>query len=88
MTNPGRDPVGAAFSRSWVRQRDGRYRLHVEAAGDRGRARLELTVRPEPNRWFPSVELREDDFLSGYVVPALAASASGRACAAGRCTGV
>ena len=30
-----------------------------------------------PNRYFPPVELREDELLSGYVVPALAASASG-----------
>ena len=74
-----------AIGSSWVRQRDGEYRLHVEAAGDRGPARLDLTLRPKPNRWFPPVELREDGFLSGYVVPALAATASGRACAAGRC---
>ena len=70
---------------SWVRQRDGEYRLHVTASGERGPARLDLVVRPKPNRWFPPVELRNDDFLSGYVVPALAATASGRVCAAGRC---
>ncbi len=75
-----------AIGRSWVRQRDGEYRLHVAASGRRGRAQLDLTVRPKPNRYFPPVELRQDDFLSGYVVPALAATASGRACAAGRCT--
>ena len=45
-------------------------------------------VRPEPNRYFPPVELRDDEFLSGYVVPALAASASGRICVAGRCSEV
>jgi hypothetical protein len=73
---------------SWVRQRNGEYRLHVAARGGRGRARLDLVVRPSANRYFPPVELREDDFLSGYVVPALAATASGRACAADRCTEV
>ena len=73
---------------SFVRQRDGEYRLHVEARGDRGTARLDLDLRPARNRWFPPVELREDDFLSGYVVPALSASASGRICAGGRCADV
>jgi len=77
-----------AIGESWVRQRDGTYRLHVAARGARGRARLDLLVRPKPNRYFPPVELREDDFLSGYVVPALAATASGRACSAGRCVEV
>jgi hypothetical protein len=73
---------------SWVRQRHGEYRLHVVARGARGGAQLDLVVRPRPNRYFPPVELREDDFLSGYVVPALAATASGRACAAARCAEV
>jgi hypothetical protein len=77
-----------AIGESWVRQRDGVYRLHVGARGARGKARLDLVVRPRPNRYFPPVELSQDDFLSGYVVPALAATASGRACAAGRCVEV
>ena len=70
---------------SWVRQRGGAYRLHVVARGERGRAVLDLTVHPKANRYFPPVELRRDDFLSGYVVPALAATASGRVCTGGRC---
>jgi hypothetical protein len=74
-----------AIGPSWVRQRNGEYRLHVTAQGERGLARLDLTLRPEPNRYFPPVELRQDDFLSGYVVPALAATASGQVCARGRC---
>lgn len=73
---------------SWVRQRDGRYRLRVRASGDRGAARLDLLVRPGTNRYFPPVELREDEFLSGYVVPALAARASGRVCSADGCAEV
>jgi hypothetical protein len=77
-----------AIGQSHVRQRDGEYRLHVVARGDPGVARLDVVLRPGPNRYFPPVELREDDFLSGYVVPALAASASGRLCAAGRCSEV
>ena len=73
---------------SFVRQRDGNYRLRAEAYGGGKSARLDLVLRPEPNRYFPPVELRDDDFLSGYVVPALAASATGRVCAAGRCSEV
>jgi hypothetical protein len=77
-----------AIGRSFVRQRDGAYRLRAEARGGDRSARLDLVVRPEPNRYFPPVELRDDDFLSGYVVPALSASATGRVCAAGRCSEV
>jgi hypothetical protein len=73
---------------SWVRQQDGHYRLHVAASGTQGQARLDLVVRPKPHRYFPPVELRQDDFLSGYVVPALDATATGRACVAGRCVEV
>jgi hypothetical protein len=47
--------------------------------------RLELDVRPLANRYFPPVELRDDDFLSGYVVPGLAAGASGTICLASGC---
>jgi hypothetical protein len=74
-----------ALGPNTVRQRDGVYHLHAVAAGAAGELRLNLDVRPLRNRYFPPVELREDDFLSGYVVPGLAASASGTACVAGRC---
>jgi hypothetical protein len=77
-----------AIGESFVRQRNGEYRLRAEARGGGRSARLDLVVRPEPNRYFPPVELRDDDFLSGYVVPALAASATGRICVAGRCSEV
>jgi hypothetical protein len=70
---------------SSVRQRDGTYRLTARAAGPSGPVRLELQLRPERNRYFPPVELREDDFLSGYVVPGLGAVASGVICVAGHC---
>jgi len=85
------DTAGAdvAIGGSFVRQRDGQYRLRAEARGPGGRsARLDLVLRPEPNRYFPPVELSDDDFLSGYVVPALAATATGRICVAGRCSQV
>ncbi len=77
-----------AIGESFVRQRDGEYRLRATAYRGAKRVRLDLVVRPEPNRYFPPVELRDDDFLSGYVVPALAASATGQVCASGRCAEV
>jgi hypothetical protein len=74
-----------SIGESFVRQRNGEYRLLAEARGPSGTALLDLLVRPAPNRYFPPVELRDDDFLSGYAVPALAASATGRICASARC---
>jgi hypothetical protein len=70
---------------STVRQRDGVYLLQARAAGPAGAVRIDLELRPVPNRYFPPVELRDDEFLSGYVVAALAAEASGTLCVAGRC---
>ncbi len=81
------DTAGAdlTIGESTVRQRDGIYHLAARAGGASGPIRLELELVPRPNRYFPPVELSQDQFLSGYVVPALAASASGRICQAGRC---
>ncbi len=70
---------------SYVRQRDGIYELRVRARGRAGSARLELALRPGPNRYFPPVELREEELLSGYVVPALSATAEGRICTGAGC---
>ncbi|MGH7499661.1 MAG: hypothetical protein ACREL3_12510 [Gemmatimonadales bacterium] len=70
---------------SRVRQQDGVYALHARAGGSAGTATIDLTLRPVPDRYFPAVELREQALLSGYVVPALAASASGTICVAARC---
>ncbi len=70
---------------SYVRQRDGGYELRVRAGGRVGSARLELTLHPAPNRYFPPVELREQELLSGYVVPALSATAAGRLCTSAGC---
>ncbi|HUF35295.1 MAG TPA: hypothetical protein VMN37_05050 [Gemmatimonadales bacterium] len=74
-----------AIGESFVRQRDGVYTLRARASGPRGPLRLDLAVRPLPNRYFPPVELREEELLSGYVVPGLAAGATGRICLAGGC---
>jgi hypothetical protein len=73
---------------SSVRQRNGEYRLRARARGAGGRVEADLVLRPLPHRYFPPAELRADDFLSGYVVPALAARASGRLCVSGRCSTV
>jgi hypothetical protein len=73
---------------STVRQRDGAYALRARARGAAGSIGLDLVVHPMPNRYFPPVELRDREFLSGYVVPALAATGQGRICAAGRCSRV
>ncbi|MFZ5624563.1 MAG: hypothetical protein ACOY71_09055 [Gemmatimonadota bacterium] len=69
---------------STVRQRDGRYALHGKLPG----LEFEVEVMPAPNRFFPPVELASDEFVSGYVVPGLRATATGRFCLAGRCRDV
>jgi hypothetical protein len=69
---------------SSVRQQGGVYRIEGRAPG----LRFELDLVPAPNQFFPTVELREPGILSGYVVPALRASASGRFCVDGACKAV
>jgi hypothetical protein len=61
------------------------YHLIGGAAGSGGKVRIDVTLQPAPNRYFPPVELRSDEFVSGYVVPGLVAQASGSICVAGRC---
>ncbi|HEX2451654.1 MAG TPA: hypothetical protein VHJ69_10955 [Gemmatimonadales bacterium] len=73
---------------SRVEQRDGEYRLRARARGPAGEAKLDVVVRPLPRRYFPPAELRADEFVSGYVVPGLAARAKGRLCAGSRCVEV
>lgn len=68
-----------------VEQRGGRYRIRGSATGPTGEVRFDLAVTPEPNAYFPPVELRGDAFVSGYVVPALRALASGTICENGQC---
>jgi hypothetical protein len=77
-----------ALGESSVEQRNGDYRLQARARGKAGTARVDLVVRPLPRRYFPPAELRADDFLSGYVVPGLAATASGRLCVDQQCVTV
>ena len=70
---------------SSVQQREGRYRLHGEATGEGGRVKFDVLLVPAARGYFPPVELRGGDLLSGYVVPALSGTASGKICRAGLC---
>jgi hypothetical protein len=74
-----------ALGENSVRQQGGVYHLIARARGPSGEVALSLRLTPEPNRYFPPVELREDRYPSGYVVPALSALASGTICLGGRC---
>jgi len=68
-----------------VTQRGGRYRIVGSAAGPSGQARFDLEVRPAPNAYFPAVEVDNDGRPSGYVVPALRATATGTICEQAEC---
>ena len=68
-----------------VRQVGGVYHLSARAAGPTGSVRIELTVTPDRNRYFPPVDLKEGEYLSGYVVPMLSGHASGSICTGSTC---
>ena len=62
---------------------DGRYRVvAVAPAADGGgdSVTVDVVVTPSPREYFPGVELGGDAIVSGYVVPALRAAATGRIC--------
>jgi hypothetical protein len=61
---------------SSVRQHAGVYQIRGRAPG----LAFDLEVTPQANQFFPAVELQEEKFRSGYVVPALRASATGKFC--------
>ncbi len=65
---------------------DGRYSLSGSAVAEHGGARLtiDLQVSPAPGAYFPGASLTSG-VVSGYVVPALRASATGRLCVAAQC---
>jgi hypothetical protein len=65
---------------------DGRYRVVANASGPGGRsAHVDLVIEPAPGAYFPGATLASGEFTSGYAVPALRASATGRACVSERC---
>ena len=70
---------------SWVRQREGTYQLRVRAPAEGGPLLIDMNLIPFPNRYFPPVVLRDGELFSGYVVPALQATASGKICVASHC---
>jgi hypothetical protein len=81
------DPTRAdlTINGSFVRQRNGSYYLRGVALGRTGQLSLNVSVTPVANQYFPPVEFRDERFVSGYVVPGLAASGSGKICLAKRC---
>jgi hypothetical protein len=50
-----------------------------------GKADISLIVHPAPYAYFPGVSMGSGGFVSGYTVPALRASASGKLCVEGKC---
>jgi hypothetical protein len=65
---------------------DGRYHVIATATDEAGEnASVDVIVTPSPRAYFPGATLASGAFTSGYTVPALRASASGRLCVAARC---
>lgn len=62
--------------RAWVRLEDGRYRVRADAGG----VSVDLRVDPAPGRYFPPTDLGGSALVSGYVTPALYATAEGTVC--------
>jgi len=77
-----------ALGAARVEQRDGRYRLSGVASGASGTLTIEVEVAPEPNAYLPPLELGDERFRSGYAVPAVRATATGRFCLDGQCRSV
>jgi hypothetical protein len=68
------DPEAFSF------HRNGEYQVFARIEG----VELDLRIRPTPNHLFPPTELGGGGLVSGYVVPALHATAEGRVCLPGR----
>jgi hypothetical protein len=49
------------------------------------RVAIDLVVHPDPYAYFPGVSMGSNGFVSGYVVPALRATASGKLCVDDAC---
>ncbi len=66
---------------------NGDYRVVAAAREEAGSGRIELdlTVAPAAHAYFPGVSMGGGDFVSGYTVPALRATASGTLCVDGIC---
>ena len=66
---------------------DGRYRVRARAVEEGGSAPadVDLVVAPAEGAYLPGAALTSGEVVSGYVVPALRAAASGAICVAGKC---
>jgi hypothetical protein len=66
---------------------NGDYRVVIATADEVTGAPLvmDMVVAPSPGAYFPGAAIGGTALVSGYVVPALRASASGRFCVAGQC---
>jgi len=68
-------------------QPDGDYLVNAVAKEENGGTplRISLVVTPAPGAYFPGASLSSGEFVSGYTVPALRASATGEICVAATC---
>lgn len=66
---------------------DGRYavRARIPAEDGTAPATVDLVVAPAPRAYFPGTSLGSGDFVSGYAVAGLRASATGTLCVGERC---
>ena len=66
---------------------DGDYSLRASATEQNGRGRIAIDLRVHPDRYayFPGVSMSSGGFVSGYVVPALRATATGKLCVDSTC---
>jgi hypothetical protein len=66
---------------------DGRYAVRANAReeGGSGSVEVKLVITPSPGAFFPGAALAGGDLVSGYVVPALRADATGSICVDGQC---
>jgi hypothetical protein len=66
---------------------DGRYAIRARAVAEHGTDSIDvaLTVAPAPGAYFPGAALLNGETVSGYVVPALRADASGSICVNAHC---
>lgn len=64
---------------------DGRYAIRAHAREETGSATVQvnLVIDPAPGAFFPGAALAGSDIVSGYVVPALRADATGSVCVNG-----
>jgi hypothetical protein len=74
-----------SLAKDSVIQRAGIYRVLGSAKGQAGTVSLDLQIAPAPNRYFPPVDLGDKNFESGYVVPGLVATGSGKICVEAHC---